>query len=163
MIKIRLCSNKDAKTLQEKGIKVFSQIIPHYNVVQKQHLEVRQCYKCLQYDHKTNECKHDSDICSKCAQIGHTYKTCKSNTTTCYNCQGNHAAVAFKCPKKKQAMSNQNKPPATQAPPTHSYAQAAATLTMASSLTPTPHHTQHLQTVLHDTQIKNNDNLCCGL
>ena len=154
MIKIRLCSNKDAKTLQEKGIKVFSQIIPHYNIIQQQHQEVRQCYKCLQYDHKTNECKKDTDICSNCAQTGHTYKTCTSNNTTCYNCQGNHAAVAFKCPVKKQALNMQNKSPPTQAPQTHSYAQATATPTMAPSLTPTPHHTQHSQTVLHDTQIK---------
>jgi len=159
LLKIRLTSKTDTTHLLERGIKLFSQIIPHYNLEREKYMEVIQCYKCLEFTHRTNACKAPTDTYSKCAKKGHTHKTCNTDTLTCANCGGQHTAVAFKCPKKKEAMQLQNNTNPSKTSNTPTYASTAASTSTTTSPTQNTHtHQPHpdlekaqlqIQTCLH--------------
>ena len=100
LIKARLATLADAEKLKNQGIKVYSRIIPSYDIETERFTEVTQCYKCLSFSHRTNQCTATTETCSKCADKGHSYRNCQSNTVKCCNCGGDHPAVAFKCPAK---------------------------------------------------------------
>lgn len=138
MLKVKLSSLQECNHLLERGLKLFSRVVPKYNLAQETYTETIQCYKCLQFSHRTARCTADKDTCSKCGQEGHNYKNCTSDITKCFNCGGDHPAVAFKCPKKREAVAAQSRTP--QAPTTVTYASAAASHTAyhPSTATPTP-------------------------
>lgn len=48
-------------------------------------IEVKRCYKCLGYNHKSNVCKN-KQACNICSGE-HKSDVCKANTTTCINCK----------------------------------------------------------------------------
>ena len=154
MLKIRLASKQQADKIKNSGIKLFSQIIPSYNINIEEYRPVTQCYRCYKFDHRTNQCKATEDVCSKCAATGHTHKNCNSSTLKCLNCDGNHAAVSFRCPVKKTEQKNQNSPAPQTTTPTISYANAATTNTTpapsstststAAKNTSSPDHSQKL-------------------
>ena len=71
---------------------------------------VKQCYRCLRYDHLSKFC-HNSERCSVCGE-GHNFKDCQINieNAICVNCKGNHIAISGKCPvKQKKIIENKNK------------------------------------------------------
>lgn len=135
MLKVRLFTLQECHHLLDRGLKFFSRVVPKYNMARETYTDIIQCYKCLQFTHRTARCTATTDTCSKCGQEGHNYKNCASDTITCYNCGGDHPAVAFKCPKKREAIEAQSrKPPA---PDTATYASAAAPTAAMPAPTPT--------------------------
>lgn len=122
MIKIRLRSKQQADFIKNKGIKVFSQIIPSYNINIEEYRPVTQCFKCYKFSHRTNQCKETEQVCSKCSTKGHDHRNCQTPTLKCVNCDGEHTAVSFKCPIKRESQQQQNSPKPT--PLTTTYAQA---------------------------------------
>ena len=58
---------------------------------------VRQCFKCLKFNHSSRVCRATTDRCSNCGEEGHTYLVC-SNPINCANCDQAHKAVDQKCP-----------------------------------------------------------------
>ena len=154
MLKIRFQTKNMADNTTNKGIKLFSQIIPSYNINIEEYLPVLQCYKCYKFDHRSNQCKEQDNTCSKCAAKGHDYKSCQSTTQKCVNCEGEHTAVSFKCPIKRAEQKQQNThgtPPPTS---NNSYAQA----TSASTATPATTNTQKT-TTNNNTTSTNNEKL----
>ncbi len=149
MLKIKLRSKQQAELLKNKGIKLFSQIVPSYNINIEEYLPVTQCYKCYQFSHRTNQCKETEQVCSKCAARGHDYRNCQASTIKCANCNGDHTAVSFKCPIKRAHQKQQNSPQTTPQPTT-SYAQA----TTPYSLTPKNTNTNTEKLLLAEIIIK---------
>ena len=153
--------------MTQKGIKLFSQIIPYYNINIEEYRPVTQCFKGYQYTHRTNQYKEIELICSKCADKGHTFQHCQSTTLKCLNCKGDHPAVSFKCPDKRNAQQQQNSP-ACPTQPNSSYAKAASSSTPPA---PTPLPTSKAQntTTTTDKQfltnliIKYSIELSCGV
>ncbi|XP_045105369.1 uncharacterized protein LOC123500836 [Portunus trituberculatus] len=142
MIKIRLQSRQQAKHTKDTGIKLFSQIIPSYNINIEEYRPVTQCYKCYQFTHRTNQCKETDITCSKCATIGHDHRNCQATTLKCINCSGEHTAVSFRCPNKRTAQQHQNsKTPAATTQNT-TYAQAATSVTPSPNTTTTSNNTE---------------------
>lgn len=136
MLKIRLSSLQECQHLLAHGLKLFSRVIPQYNMAQDTYTEVIQCLKCLQFTHKTSHCPATTDTCSKCSETGHNFKNCPSNTFKCCNCGGDHPAVAYKCPRKKEAVAAQRNESQTQPPVT--YASTAAPTTAPPTTMPPP-------------------------
>ncbi|KAI5646592.1 hypothetical protein NE865_01526 [Phthorimaea operculella] len=63
---------------------------------------VKQCLKCLQFEHIAGYCKNN-DVCSICSGP-HNFKVCdadKNKKPTCANCKGDHIAISASCPIKK--------------------------------------------------------------
>ena len=148
LMKIRLATLDDFNKLKSNGIKVLSRIIPRYDLETERYTEVTQCYKCLQFSHRTNQCTATEETCSKCAEKGHSFKTCTSNTIKCCNCGGDHPAVAFKCIAKKSAIEQQNR---KTTPPTTAHGTYAAA---AAPPQPTPLLTPAANPVLEAKQLK---------
>ena len=73
--------------------------------------EIIQCFRCFDYSHPTNKCKSETAFCSICAETHH-FSKCphKGNKekTKCKNCNGNHIAIAKSCPKRKEAIQENN-------------------------------------------------------
>ena len=72
---------------------------------------VRQCFKCLKFNHSSRVCRATTDRCSNCGEEGHTYLTC-SNPTNCANCDQAHRAIDQKCPLyqiEKETIAYQSK------------------------------------------------------
>ena len=146
MLKVRVTTLQECQHLIDHGMKLFSRVVPTYNMAKDTYTETVQCYKCLQFTHQTAKCTATVDTCSKCGAGGHNYKNCTATTYNCFNCGGDHPAVAFKCPKKREAVAAQSKQP----PPntnTYTYAGAAAPITPTPTPPPTlsPSDTQDLK------------------
>ena len=137
MLKIRFRTRQEAQTTTQKGMKLFSQIIPHYNTNIEQYLPVTQCYKCYKFTHRTNQCKESDLTCSKCAAKGHGYQNCQVTTLKCINCNGDHPAVSFRCQVKKNAQQQQNSTTHT-TQTNNSYAKAATPSTPTPTAPPSP-------------------------
>ncbi|KAI5632827.1 hypothetical protein NE865_14476 [Phthorimaea operculella] len=63
---------------------------------------VKQCLKCLQFEHIASYCKNN-DVCSICSRP-HNFKVCnedKNKKPICVNCKGDHVAISAACPIKK--------------------------------------------------------------
>lgn len=136
MLKIRVSNLQECHHLLERGIKLFSRVILIYNMSQDTYTETNQCYKCLQFTHKTARCTATTDTCSKCGKNGHNYKNCSSDTLKCCNCGGDHPAVAFKCPRKREAIAAQAQAKQPQHTDTTTYPSAAAPPTITAAPTP---------------------------
>lgn len=134
MIKVRVSSLHECHRLLDAGLKLFSRVVPSYNLLQDKHTDTMQCYKCLQFTHHTAKCTATVDTCSKCGEEGHNFKNCTATSYKCYNCGGDHPAVAFKCPKKKEAIAAQTQQPPPQE--TKSYASAATPTPIATTTLP---------------------------
>ncbi|OWR50429.1 hypothetical protein KGM_203930 [Danaus plexippus plexippus] len=67
---------------------------------------IKQCFKCLRYDHLAKFCKN-SARCSICTE-GHSFKECKVNIekAKCINCNGNHIAISGQCPIRQKKIAN---------------------------------------------------------
>ena len=66
-----------------------------------------QCYKCFEFGHETKYCTSPKAYCSKCAGA-HNFRDCKSSYRKCILCEGNHLAVSFQCPKRKEYIQKLN-------------------------------------------------------
>jgi hypothetical protein len=60
------------------------------------HREVRRCFKCQQYGHKSMACKRRKDRCGKCAEE-HVTKLCTGGPPCCANCGGSHHSGSRSC------------------------------------------------------------------
>ncbi|MPC75400.1 hypothetical protein E2C01_069787 [Portunus trituberculatus] len=99
-ILILFLSNPTKRTGQkeEKGTKLFSQIIPSYNINVEEFRQVTQCYKCYQFTHRTNQCKDTEQIYSKYATKGHNHKDCESTNLKCINRDGGTCCCFIQVP-----------------------------------------------------------------
>lgn len=111
-IKITFSSTAEARKAQEVGLKLYSMRIPHYDIKQDKFHNITTCFKCYMLeDHYTNQCpKNDSyKLCSECGELGHIWRDCTSEQKSCPNCQGDHNAMAMKCPQRKDILSQKRK------------------------------------------------------
>lgn len=58
-----------------------------------------QCYRCLRYNHTTNQCK-GKRVCKTCGSKDEPHEC--SLTESCINCKGAHKADSVECPEKKR-------------------------------------------------------------
>ncbi|KAK9695122.1 hypothetical protein QE152_g33067 [Popillia japonica] len=67
----------------------------------RERIDIVRCFRCLQYGHKTRECKAQIDRskdCIKCGEASHKGKDC-TNRNRCVKCNmDGHRADQFKCP-----------------------------------------------------------------
>nr|XP_042910838.1 uncharacterized protein LOC122271996 [Parasteatoda tepidariorum] len=84
----------------------------------REHLRVRQCFKCSQLGHLARDCANEQ-ICRKCSQTSHQDKECQ-NLKLCTNCDIanrkfkaihdiNHSPFDIDCPQLKRARDQQIK------------------------------------------------------
>ncbi|KAJ8975663.1 hypothetical protein NQ317_001003 [Molorchus minor] len=70
-------------------------------------VKVLQCFRCLKYGHRRDECKEGTDRsaeCLRCSGNGHKAKECE-RTEHCVLCQKDgHRAGAGKCPEFRKAL-----------------------------------------------------------
>ena len=115
LLKIKLSNLTDATKLQTSGILAFYTRIPTYNIMTDTYVDLKQCFKCYQYGHRTSGCG-SVQVCSKCAELGHFYTACTTNTQKCINCDGQHVAVSHACPIRREIIKN-GRAAASQPPP----------------------------------------------
>jgi hypothetical protein len=101
-----LCANQDMATKAlEHGILAFNLSIPPRDISEDKFIKITTCYKCYALnDHLVQDCPKGQHykICSMCSSTEHTFKECKADTKCCLLCGGDHCAMAFSCPKRKE-------------------------------------------------------------
>lgn len=136
ILKVTLATQQDADKLLKQGIRAYYIIVPTHQLEMEKYKPVNQCMKCYKFDHYTSNCKSTTQICSKCASTNHTHLTCNSTVLKCLNCQGEHVAVSFSCPAKKNAQKAQtpfNKPTSHPPPPSNPTLSPSAGSTYAAT------------------------------
>lgn len=106
-MKIELPDEQSQKKCVDQGIYVQNY---HYRV-DYWVKNVIMCFKCNQFDHKSDTCQKDQK-CAKCSQQ-HQTKDCaiNKNNYTCPNCGGCHASWSKSCREymsKYVSINNQN-------------------------------------------------------
>lgn len=72
----------------------------------RERMNIPRCYKCLEFGHRTRECKGEdrSDLCLNCMKPGHKAKECR-DTHHCLVCgTSDHRADTTKCPRFRELM-----------------------------------------------------------
>jgi len=111
-IKLTFASQRMAVDCSEKGLNAFHLHISPINITRDRHIDIPICYRCYKLDdHIATNCPMDRNflICSICSVVGHSYKNCVSSTQKCLNCDGEHSALAYKCPKRKEIVNMKRK------------------------------------------------------
>ena len=87
ILKVKTEGTEMVKQACEKGILIYNQSVPAYNVEKEVFVYLTPCYKCYKYSHTTDNCPTpDNIICSECASKDHNYKECTSDRKKCVNC-----------------------------------------------------------------------------
>lgn len=68
-------------------------------------INVKRCFKCCGFNHKSNECKNRQS-CLKCAE-DHNIKDCKAQITNCVNCKSANKKFKLKLDINHTAYSDQ--------------------------------------------------------
>jgi len=111
-LKILFNSEKAARFAEQRGIHAFYLHMSPRNIERDLHVDVKNCFKCYKIDdHIAADCTKDDDfkICSLCSSVDHTYRDCEATFKKCVNCKGNHGALSFSCPIRKQALREKRK------------------------------------------------------
>ena len=106
LMKIVCKSPSVADQIAENGITIFSQRFDGRSLEREVYINISPCMRCYKYDHFTKKCKAPESykICSECARTGHRFSECQSQHKKCINCGQNHRTLAYKCPKRKEAV-----------------------------------------------------------
>lgn len=72
-------------------------------------VDVVQCYKCWNYDHRRTDCKEAEDRGNRyrrCTGAGHVEADCVENTLICLSCKvEGHKTGSGRCPQFRKALS----------------------------------------------------------
>ena len=104
-IKIEFAKQEQATKCVNSGILMFHLSIHPTDIKPETHIDIKICYRCYKLnDHLSIDCPKNTTykICSNCSSTDHIYHDCKSNFKKCINCDGNHATMAFRCPKRRE-------------------------------------------------------------
>ena len=106
LMKIVCKSPSVADQIAENGITIFSQRFDGRSLEREVYINITPCMRCYKYDHFTKRCKAPESykICSECARTGHRFSECQSQHKKCINCGQSHRTLAYKCPKRKEAV-----------------------------------------------------------
>jgi len=122
-VKITFTSQRMAIECSENGLNAFYLHVAPANITRDRHVDVSVCFRCFKMDdHISDNCPMDKNflVCSLCSVVGHSYRNCTSTVRKCLNCEGNHSALAYKCPMRKEIVK------AKRLQNTESYARRAA-------------------------------------
>ena len=107
-MKITLESLEQVKQALDKGILLFFVSIPAHSISVENFIDLQVCFKCYAIEnHTTTSCPKDNDykVCSLCASTNHTFRNCNQpNVRKCINCDGQHGALAMRCPFRKDKI-----------------------------------------------------------
>lgn len=73
-----------------------------------EYYDYNQCFMCLQYGHRTADCKQTIATCGHCSGKGHKVSECdkKDNPPKCSNCGKAHEAISNLCKERAKAVNN---------------------------------------------------------
>lgn len=103
-IKIVCKSHTAAARCLTEGVRISYTSIPPRNIVADRFVKVTYCFKCYALeDHIARDCPKPSDykVCSLCSAMDHTFRDCTVDTKCCVNCNGEHSAISFACPLRR--------------------------------------------------------------
>ena len=106
-LKLTMETENDIYTILSEGVVINKLVYPPDLIYREEATPINQCYKCLHYGHTTQYCTSPKAYCSQCAGA-HNFRDCKSSYRKCILCEGNHRAVSFKCPKRKEYIQKLN-------------------------------------------------------
>ena len=90
-IKLILENQIEAEYIIKNGIHMYALFLHPEHIERKNHIFIRQCFKCFSYDHVANSC-HDIQHCNACGGTHH-FNLCKQkDQPKCIRCGGNHFA-----------------------------------------------------------------------
>jgi len=101
-LKVVFSTNAMADIVVNEGFYIFGLFISPDKISKEKTTKLWQCYRCFQFNHKTNKCNAKEASCSICAGAHH-FKECKDDINVkCINCEGKHLAIFLGCPKRKE-------------------------------------------------------------
>lgn len=84
---------KDESIIFEVNPKVFSKLMKRQYVFLgtqrlnvSEHIHIRRCGNCLEYNHGTKDCKQKGKSCGKCGKGSHVSSSCGEEIERCQNC-----------------------------------------------------------------------------
>lgn len=107
IIKIIFTETAPALKCKEHGVKMFNMRIPHHRIQEQEYTPINTCMRCYSIEqHFTNKCPkpREYNICSECTSHQHKWYECEASEKKCVNCGGRHSTLAYKCPRRKEAV-----------------------------------------------------------
>ena len=106
MLKLTFQTSYGAEQCIKNGILLGQQRIDPKSCEMERYFNIRQCMKCYSFAHVTKSCSHSDEflVCSECAEFGHRFKDCRADFKKCILCEGDHRAVAMRCPVRKEKI-----------------------------------------------------------
>ena len=92
-------TGQDRRRIAENGDRIF---YGYKSILCRDSFMIKQCYNCLEFGHKANECKNEVR-CKRCSG-NHNLKDCKTDNLNCHNCRRakmtcNHSPTSQQCPR----------------------------------------------------------------
>ena len=107
-IKIKFGTVEDADKVVENGLKLFQVSLKPENIKKERAIEVKQCFRCFQFNHTANKCPSTESKCSVCGD-NHNFRNCPNTASPrCVNCREAHIAIANHCPVRKAYIKKLN-------------------------------------------------------
>ena len=137
-IKIEFDSISMADKAVRHGILLFGISIAPYQIDKERYTKINYCMKCyaIKY-HSTRQCPKPIryKACSECSSNSHTWTWCNNEEKKCLNCEGAHRTLAYKCPKRKEAVKQKEEQEKGKRNATYSQAAASASTSTPNHLT----------------------------
>lgn len=143
-VKVTFQSVQMAKKARETGILAFRLSVPPSQIKEEVYVRVSTCRRCYAVEeHDTSACPKPPDyrVCSECSSESHTFRECQTKPKKCPNCNGEHGALAMRCPTQKAAFNKKKKVTSEKAQEVRSFAAAATPSTAPQSIGISPSYT----------------------
>ena len=110
MMKIKFKSSSMAIKADKDGMIIVNQDIPASKIEKELFIRLDPCRNCLNYDHDTRSCTEEKrELCVRCGEEGHKINNCKADKPKCKSCDGEHNALAAKCPVRKSLIKDKRR------------------------------------------------------
>ena len=103
-LKVTFSNVNQAAKARADGFYIGDLMINPESIYKEDFVEIKQCFRCFQYNHFTNQCKAPQALCSICSGK-HSFKNCRNkNNLRCSNCEGDHVSISASCPVRKNVV-----------------------------------------------------------
>ena len=109
MVKVRFKSQQMAQMALSKGVVIFNQYIPQWNIEKEIFVRLTPCRNCFAYDHRIKDCPQEQRMrCTFCSEE-HKQADCKATIPKCINCGEAHRTLAATCKVRKDTIKKRSK------------------------------------------------------